>query len=51
MMPFKAVEPLNGSMQLKEVVMHFFDKSVVPIVDEWGRCTGLLHREDCTEVS
>ncbi|XP_022140025.1 pentatricopeptide repeat-containing protein At5g10690 isoform X2 [Momordica charantia] len=50
MMPFKAVEPLNGSMQLKEVVMHFFDKSVVPIVDEWGRCTGLLHREDCTEL-
>ena len=30
--------------------MHFFYEAVVPIVDEWGSCTRLLHREDYIEV-
>jgi hypothetical protein len=50
MMPFKATRPLQGTIKLKDVVSRFFNDAVVPIVDEWGSCTGLLHREDCNQV-
>lgn len=50
MMPFKATRPLLGTIKLKDVVSRFFNDAVVPIVDEWGSCTGLLHRKDCTQV-
>jgi len=50
MIQFEATRPLQGSIKLRKVVMRFFYEAVVPIVDEWGSCTGLLHREDCIEV-
>ncbi|TKY58236.1 Pentatricopeptide repeat-containing protein [Spatholobus suberectus] len=50
MIRFEATRPLQGTIKLREVVMRFFDEAVVPIVDEWGSCTGLLHREDCNQL-
>ena len=36
--------------RVSEVMMQFFRDPVVPVVDEAGRCVGVVHREDCYEV-
>ncbi|KAE8735922.1 hypothetical protein F3Y22_tig00000324pilonHSYRG00012 [Hibiscus syriacus] len=51
MMPSETARPLPGTLELKRVVMRLYREPLVPIIDDWGSCIGLLHREDCCEMN
>ncbi|MCL7046876.1 hypothetical protein MKW94_000681, partial [Papaver nudicaule] len=51
MRPFGEAQPLLVNLDVENVPMRFFKDEVVPIIDEWGSCVGIVHREDCNQLS
>ncbi|OVA10234.1 CBS domain [Macleaya cordata] len=51
MRPFEEARPLLANLDVKNVPMRFFRDEVVPIIDEWGSCVGIVHREDCNQLN
>jgi len=50
MVPFQESRPLPADIILRKVVMRFLKDRAVPLVDDWGGCVGIVHRDDCTKV-
>jgi hypothetical protein len=50
MVPFQESRPLPADLILRKVVMRFLEDRAVPLVDDWGGCVGIVHRDDCTKV-
>ncbi|XP_072987232.1 pentatricopeptide repeat-containing protein At5g10690 [Typha latifolia] len=51
MTPFEEANPLPANVKLNKVVMRFFKDPAIPIIDDWGRCVGIVHRCDCIKLN
>ncbi|CAL5081567.1 unnamed protein product [Urochloa decumbens] len=50
MVSFQESRPLPADIILRKVVMRFLKDRAVPLVDDWGGCVGIVHRDDCTKL-
>ncbi|KAL6846184.1 hypothetical protein ACP4OV_023632 [Aristida adscensionis] len=50
MIPFQESRPLPADLILRKAVMRFWKDRAVPLVDDWGGCVGIVHRDDCIKL-
>ncbi|KAG9455954.1 hypothetical protein H6P81_000462 [Aristolochia fimbriata] len=50
MVKFEEAKPVQSSVELKKIVMRLFRDAVVPVIDDWGSCVGILYRDDCQQL-
>ncbi|XP_062194743.1 pentatricopeptide repeat-containing protein At5g10690-like [Phragmites australis] len=51
MIPFQESRPLPADLISRKAVMRFIEDRAVPLVDDWGGCVVIVHRDDCTRYT
>lgn len=46
----EVIRPLSVDVEVREVVMRFFESDGIPVVNERGSCVGVVYAADCKEV-
>jgi len=44
------IKPLSVDVEIRKVVMRFFESDAIPVVNERGSCVGVVYASDCKEV-
>ncbi|GBG75686.1 hypothetical protein CBR_g20311 [Chara braunii] len=50
MISIKQLRPVPANLQVSDVATRFWKSSVIPVVDDDGKCVGAVYAEDCVEM-
>lgn len=45
------IRPLSVDVEIRKVVMRFFESDAIPVVNERGSCVGVVYASDCKELT